>query len=265
MIAVFRSELGRLTRRGVVIGWLGLTAVFAVLINFAMFHFVSGGQTPPADGPGVSFPTLARLLSEHGIVAGMAAASSIFGVVTLAFWAIAAATDYNTGLVRILVAAQPVRWRLVVGKWLSLAVCTAAATVVALLANVLAAPIAAQAGGHSPAAWGTDLAPILARASIDLFCALLVWGTIGLTLATLTRSSGIAIGVGIGFVLLVESIVKTAVTGIGDWLPGTTIAALASGGTSSLSYGGALGLGGAYLAVALAAATIVFVRRDITD
>jgi hypothetical protein len=100
---------------------------------------------------------------------------------------------------------------------------------------------------------------------VNLFCSLLVWGTIGLALATLTRSSGFAIGVGIGYVLLLETVIKASSSGVGRWLPGTTIAALATGGTSDLPYGRALALGLVYVVVALTAALVVFTRRDVTD
>jgi len=146
-----------------------------------------------------------------------------------------------------------------------LPLCTAGVTAVATVVNLVAAPIAAQTAGYTPSAWGTNLVPILAAASLNLFGSLLVWGTFGLALATLTRSAGIAIGVGVGYVLLLESVIKAAVTSIGDWLPGTTIAALANGGTPALAYRDAVALGVTYLAVALIAATIVFTRRDITD
>ena len=265
MIKVVRSELVRLRRRGFVIGWFGLTAVMAALINFVMFQFNKQGATPPTNGPGVAFPTSAQLLSEHGIVAGMGAVSSILGVVTLSFWAISATSDYTSGLIRILVSAHPRRWQLIAGKWLALALYTAAATLVALVITLITAPIAAQAGGYHPTAWGTQLLPTAASATINLFGALLVWGTLGLALATFTRSAGIAIGVGVGYVLLLESVLKAAVSSIGNWLPGTTIADIASGGTSVVSYGGAIALGALYVVAAFLASTLVFQRRDITD
>lgn len=265
MINVVRSELVRLRRQGFLIGWFGLTAVMAALINFVMFQFSKQGATPPANGPGVTFPTSAQLLSAHGIVAGMAAVSSILGVITLSFWAISATSDYNTGLVRILVSAHPRRWQLIAGKWLALALYNAGATLLALIITLVTAPIAAQAGGYQPTAWGTDLPTILLSATVNLFGAMLVWGTIGLALATLTRSAGIAIGVGVGYVLLLESVLKAAASSIGDWLPGTTIAAIASGGTPNLSYDGALALGALYIAAAFLASLLVFQRRDITD
>lgn len=264
MVNVVLSELTRLRRRGYVLGWLGLTAAFAALINVVMFQVVSD-DAAPTDGPAVSFPTLEQLLAQDGIVAGLAAASALLGVVTLAFWAIAAATDYSTGLVRLLVAAEPRRWRLLVGKWVALALSTALVTTGALVVNLVVAPVAAAAAGFEPSAWGTGLVQVAAGAALELFLALLVWGTIGMALAVLTRSSGIAIGIGVGYVLLLESVVKAALTGIGDWLPGTTISALASGGTADVSFGQALGLGSLYVVVALAVALAVLARRDITD
>lgn len=189
----------------------------------------------------------------------------MFGVVALSFWALATSTDYSTGLIRILVSAEPRRWRLVLGKWIALAIVTALTTGVALVVNLMVAPIAARAAGFTPTAWGTNLGLVLASATVNLFYALLIWGTIGLALATLTRSSGVASGGGIGYVLLLETVIKAAVSSVGRWLPGTTIAALANGGTPDLSYGRALVLGLGYVVVGFGAALVVFTRRDVTD
>jgi len=265
MIVVIRSELVRLRRRGILLGWSGLSVLVAILINFVMFQVVKQGATPAASGPGVTFPAAAQLLSSHGIVSGLAAASSFFGVTALAFWAIAAASDYSTGLIRVIVAAEPRRWRLIAGKWVALAVLTAAATLVALLVNLLTAPIAASAGHYSPHAWGHDLFPVVLGATVNLYLALLIWGTLGLALAVISRSAGVAIGVGVGYVLLLEPVIKAAVKPAGDWLPGTTISAIAHGGTASLAYASSLGLGLAYIAVASAASFAVTGHRDITE
>ncbi len=259
-----RSELVRLLRPGYLLGWFGLTAVFAALINFVMFQVSSDG-TGPADGPGVSFPSLAELMSPDGLVSGLGAASSMFGVVALSFWALSAASDHSTGLIRVLVAAEPRRWRLVVGKWVALSAVTAAATVVALVVNVVVAPIAASSAGVEPTTWGTDTVSVALGAAAQLYLSLLVWGTLGLALAVLTRSAGIAIGVGVGWVLLLESVIAAAVEGVADWLPGATIGALATGGSAAMTYGTALSLGVAYAGVALVVTLVTSTRRDITD
>lgn len=92
-----------------------------------------------------------------------------------------------------------------------------------------------------------------------------MWGTIGLALAVLARSAGIAIGVGVGWVLLLEGVIAAAVDDVSDWLPGATIGALATGGSSTIAYGTALALGAGYTAVALVATLVTTSRRDITD
>lgn len=189
----------------------------------------------------------------------------MFGVVALSFWALATSTDYSTGLIRILVSAEPRRWRLVLGKWIALAIVTALTTGVALVVSLMVAPIAARAAGFTPTAWGTNLGPVLASATVNLFYALLIWGTIGLALVTLTRSSGVAIGVGIGYVLLLETVIKAATSSVGRWLPGTTIAALANGGTPDLSYGRALALGLGYVVVGFGAALVVAEAAGVSE
>lgn len=265
MRGVVRSELLRVRRRTVLVGWFGLVVLFAALVNAVMFQVVEPGGPAVADGPGVSFPGVDVLTGPDGLVAGLGAAASFFGVVTLAFWALASASDYSTGLIRVLVAAEPRRWRLLVGKWVALATVTAAVTVVATVTNLAVAPVAARSGGYSPDAWGTDLVPAVLGAGVDLYLSLLVWGTLGLALATLTRSAGIAIGVGVGYVLLVEAVIAAVAGDVGDWLPGSILTALAQGGTEAVSYAAAGATGAAYVAVALVASLLVFGRRDVTD
>lgn len=264
MLAATRSELVRLQRPRMLIGWFGLVAVFAALINTVMYSVVGGDA--PAAGPGVAFPDAATLAGPDGLVAGLAAASSMFGVVTLSFWAIVTATDYSSGLIRLLVAAQPHRWRLLAGKVVALSAVTVVATLIAVMVNVGIAPAAAEAAGIDTSAWASaDLAPVIVEAWGNALLASLVWGTIGLAIASIARSSAIAISVGAGWVLLVESIVAAAFDGGVAWLPGNVLTAVAEGGNDSVSYAAAIGLGALYVLIGLGAATLVAVRRDVTD
>src|SRR4051812_26191953 len=116
MVAATRSEFIRLWRPKLLTAWFGVMALFALMVNTVMFGTVGSGATLPPGAPGVRFPDAATLAGPDGLVAGLAAASSLFGVVTLSFWALAVATDYSTGLIRLLVAAEPRRWRLLAGK-----------------------------------------------------------------------------------------------------------------------------------------------------
>lgn len=265
MFAAARSELERLRRPSLLTAWFGLMALFAFLINTVMFGTASSGVALPPGAPGVSFPGVAALAGPDGLVAGLSAASSLFGVVTLSFWAVVTATDYSSGLIRLLVSAQPHRWRLLAGKVVALVVVTAVATIVATIVNMLVAVPAAGGAGISTSAWGTDPVSAVANAWVNTFAALLVWGVIGLVLAVLARSSAVAISVGVGYVLVVESIVKMAAGGSSDWLLGTTLTALARGGTASLTYSSALGLALLYITIGLGLAGAVVTRRDVTD
>ena len=296
MIAAIRSELTRLRQPRLLLAWFGLMALFAILVNTIMVTFVSGGGSLPPGAPGVSFPTQAEMESPSGLMAGLAAASSMFGVVTLSLWAVVTAGDYSSGLVRLLVAAsnmfgvvtlsmwavvtagdyssglirllvaaEPRRWRLIAGKAVALAIVTAGATTVAAVVNIFAVLPAAGASGISTAAWGTDLLWVVASGWANLYLALCVWGVLGLVIAVLTRSAAVAISIGVGYVLVVESLVKMVKDAPSDWLLGTTLGAVASGGTASVGYGTALGLALAYVTLGLALAVGVFVRRDVTD
>jgi ABC-type transport system involved in multi-copper enzyme maturation permease subunit len=264
LVRALRSELVRSRRRGVLLGWAGLTVMFAVLANSVMFSVATGSGGAP-EGPGVAFPALAELQSAAGLTAGLGAAASMFGLVTLAFWAVLTATDHSTGLIRLLASAQPRRGVLLAGKVLSLSIWTAAATTLALAVNVVTAPIAAGAAGASTQAW-TSVGPgALAGAWLDLLLTLLVWGLIGLVLATASRSAAIAVSVGAGWVLLVEGVVGAALSDVAAWLPGSALAALARGGTSTLSYGSALTAAAAYALLGLAVGYTVVSHRDVTD
>ena len=265
MFAAVRSELTRLRQPRLLVTWFGLMTLFAVMINTVMITVSTGGGRMPPGAPGVAFPTLAELESPSGLMSGLAAASSMFGVVTLSIWAVVTAGDYGSGLIRLLVAAEPRRWRLLAGKVVALVVLTAAATTVAAVVNVLAVMPAAGAAGISTAAWGTDLVPVVAGAWVNLFLALCVWGVLGLVIATLARSAAVAIAIGIGYVLVVESMVKMLRDVPSDWLLGTTLGAVASGGTDAVAYGTALTLALGYVTLGLVIASAVFIRRDVTD
>lgn len=265
MIAAVRSELTRLRQPRLLVSWFGLMALFAMMVNTIMVTFVTGGGSLPPGAPGVVFPTLAEMESPSGLMAGLAAAANMFGVVTLSFWAVVTAGDYSSGLIRLLIAAEPRRWRLLAGKVGALLIVTAAATTVAAIANVMAVMPAAGAAAISIATWGTDLVDVVATAWINLYLSLCAWGVLGLVIATLARSAAVAISIGVGYVLVVESLVKMLKDVPSDWLLGTTLGAVASAGTDAVSYGTALVLALGYVTLGLVVAGAVFSRRDVTD
>ena len=142
---------------------------------------------------------------------------------------------------------------------------TAAATAFAAIVCVVVAVPAAGAAGVSTDAWWSSPLTVVAGAGSTPWPPSCVWGIVGLALAVAGRSAAVAIAFGAGYLLLVESIVKMGINGNTDWLPGSTLAALAHGGTASMSFASALGLGIAYAAIGLAVTATIVIRRDVTD
>ena len=264
MLHVIASELTRLVQLRLLLVWFGLMAAFVLMVNAVMATVVTSAGPTDLPSPGVTFPTLAELESPSGLVAGLSAASSMFGIVTLSAWAFFTAQDHSSGLIRLLVAAEPRRWRLLAGKAVALSLATAVAVSVATLANLMAAPIVG-ASGISTEAWGTDIGSVLAGGWLNLFLSQLVWGVLGLVIATLARSAMVAVSIGVGYVLVVESLIQMIDGAPTDQLLGAILTALAKGGTDAVSYPAALALGAAYVVIGLLAAGLVFSRRDVTD
>ena len=113
--------------------------------------------------------------------------------------------------------------------------------------------------------WKTDAAAELASGFFNFLVPILVWGLIGLMIAVLTRSSGTAIGVGIGWLLVVENLIGITAPDLTHLMPGGTLSALASGGTADLSWVSALGLTLLYGAVAASVSLFAFRNRDIVS
>lgn len=265
---VVASELTRLQRRSVAVAWPAVTVVLTALIATFVFTAAGSGDGAPTEAPGLNLPSAVALEAASGLVAPLRSAATILGVVTLAFWAITASSDSSTGLVRLIVQAEPRRLRLIAGKALALALATAVVTTVGVIASVVVSPPLAGSAGISVDAWSASPAETIgeiAGAWLDVYLSLLVWGVIGLAVAVITRSATVAIAGGVGYVLVVEGLLGIAAPDLADWLPGATLAALAQGGTPTVTAGTALALGAAYAAAGLIAAGAVFRRRDVTD
>ena len=183
----------------------------------------------------------------------------------LVLWAIAAATDYGTGLIRILVQAHPNRVTLLAGKIAALSIFTLLATTVTTLVVVVFARPLARLEGIEVEAWKTDFPAHLLEGFFNFTIAGLVWGLIGLALAVLTRSAAMAIGIGIGFLLVVEGLITIFAPDAGPYLPGGTLSTLAAGGNDQLAWGAAFGLVVLYGVVAATVSLAVFRTRDIVS
>ena len=239
-------------------------AGFAALISVFIYTAAkSGPPVPTASGQAAGFASVAQIAGPGGFTAPLSVISQPCGVIMLALWAIAVATDYGTGLIRIVVQAYPKRARLLTGKIAALAVFTIIAATIAYLVMVFLARPLARLEGITVEHWHVDFASHFFKGYFNFTVAMLVWGLIGLMLAVLTRSAALAIGIGIGYLLVVESLIAIVAPDAKKYLPGGTLTNLVSGGTPGLSWGASIGLVVLYGIIAIVVSLVVFRARDI--
>ena len=256
------AELIRLRRPAFVRGGFGIIAGFTALIS--IFVFATAGDDEGGFGPAAA-AAADELADVGGFVTSLGTISNLVGIVFLALWAMAAATDYDSGLVRVLAQAEPRRGRLLAGKVGALTIFTVVGT---MLATVVAAAVAYPLAGItdvSTAAWSSNWAGEFFSAWWYLTVASLAWGAVGLAIAVGTRSSGVAIASGIGYLMVVENLLRIVAEDIVDYFPASTLTAVASGGSDALSAGTAMIVAAVYISLALLVAHVTFSRREITS
>jgi hypothetical protein len=259
----FRSEFIRIWRPAFYYGGYGVMVFFAALVSVFIYTAAKSGVPTPKAGQGVGFATVGQIASPGGFLTALSTLTGPAGVVLLALWAMAVATDYSTGLIRILVQAYPHRVKLLAGKIAALAAFSVLGTTITFLVVVFLARPLARLEGIKVDAWTTDFASHALKGYFDFTVALMVWGLIGLMLAVLARSAALAIGIGIGYLLVVESLIAIVAPDAKKYLPGGTLTTLASGGTPGLSWGASLGLVVTYGIISIAVSLLTFRTRDI--
>jgi len=259
MIRAFRSEWLKIRRPAMILGGAGAMVGFAVLaIVLTLNRLSSVGSSP---GGAV---VAAQVAASNGFATLMGVSTTFIGVIALAVCAVAVGMEYANGTLRNLLVRQSGRPRLLAGKLLALGSFLALAVALAYGAALATALLLVPGHGISTAAWftGAGVQSLLATAG-NLLLATLAWGAIGAGLATVLRSTAVAIAGGLAYVLVVENLLVATWSGGAQWLPGQLIDAIARGGTTAVSYASALGLVGLYLLVAGVIVGGLFQRRDV--
>lgn len=265
MNRVFSSEWLKIARPGAILGWMSPVILFAFMGT--MFNFMDAAtDAGQFRGPFGIAPGLEQLAAPDGWIIGIHSASSFIGLIALAIFATNIAREYEKSTIRILLVAEPNRLRLFTGKLLALfafiLLITAGAAVVTMLASLALAP-----GENIPVdawlSWQGIQALLIGFANISL--ATIIWGLIGGVLAITTRSAAISISAGVGFLLIFELLIGQFAEAVGTKLPATILGALASGGTFVIDYSTAISFSLAYGSASVIIATLIFIRRDVTD
>jgi ABC-2 type transport system permease protein len=254
--AAFASEWTKLRRPTLLLStFLGLAAAASLFVALLFSQASATG----------GIVTLNQLAQPNGLVIGVARAAMLLGVVAFGIAASQVASEYSLGTLRQLLVRQPRRAVLLAGKMLGVITFLILALCFAAVIALVVAVVAAHSRGVPTSAWftGTGLGDLF-RELGDLVLAVIGYSVLGMALGQFVRSAVFAVIIGFAWLVAVENIVARIVPGTQQWLPGASILAVASGGAEGVSYGHGLVLGALYLVAAVAAATAVFIRSDVT-
>ncbi len=263
MLGAFSSEWVKLRRKSMLLWGIGGTLFFTVLATLFTFERAVKVLEPGFHGHGFRV-TVAELSQPNGLVHGIVDVSNLVGIVALALFAGATATEYSLGTLRNLLVRQPRRIKLLCGKFLALALFVLLAI---LLAFIVASVVAFAVGpgkGVDTSAW-TSSAGLkdTSQALFHIYIAALGYGVLGTALAVILRSPAVAITIGVAYALPGEAIINALWDNGDRWLPGQLLSAVAHGGTSSTSYSRALLIVVIYAALAAVGTLMLFRRRDV--
>jgi ABC-type transport system involved in multi-copper enzyme maturation permease subunit len=259
-----RAEMVKLRRPIIVFGGGGAFVLFGVLAT--MLTFVTAKAAPARFSVATAPATrLDQLAGAEGLTRGFAIAAGFLGLLVFVLFLTSVAAEYGQGTIRALLVRQPGRARLLGGKLVALIACVAAALLAAEAASLVTAIAFAHIRGVSTAAWPTTTGlRHVWEAYANALLAAACYGILGAGLAVLTRSTAVALGVGIAYLGPIEHITQLTWTDAEKWLPGLLIDSLAVGGTPLVSFGRALLATVGIAVVAFVIGAVSFLRRDVT-
>lgn len=275
MIRAFRSEWVKFRRLGQLLGSWGTMVGFAIILTSILVLNASDVEETQPTQPGDAGPVIPISLLEapRGLVFTFEAVGQLLGIIGLVVAAANLATEYTAGTLKVLLVREPRRGVLLAGKMAAVASFVTLGIALTLLVSVGLSALLASARGIATDAWWTqDGMAALGRAFANVTLAAWVWGLMGTMLAALFRSGFPAIGIGIGYPLVVEGLLGLAIPEVVKWMPGAALGAFTagetadalSGGRDALGYEAAAVLIAAYAAVFLVMSIVLVVRRDVS-
>jgi ABC-2 type transport system permease protein len=203
--ACLRAELFKLRRRPAV--WV-LAAVFALsimLFGYVLIWALSQAGAFDQAGAEVGDALIAQALPERVAYSLVQAGVSFGGAIVLILGALAVGSEHNWGTVKTMVTQRPGRGSLIAGQLLAVVVVTFSFAVVgATVAALSSAGIALLES--APMAW-PSLAD-MAQAVLALWLLITTWAMIGAGLASLFRGTGLAIGIGLVWAILIDNLLS---------------------------------------------------------
>jgi ABC-2 type transport system permease protein len=262
MIASFRAEWSRLTRRRALLA--GVALVLVVAAGSAVL-VLSAAEPARVASPDALTPTLESLASAGGGTEVFRVAAALAGTLTFIVFVGLFALEYARGTYRTMLLHQPRRIALLAGKLLGLLAFAAVVLAALEIATWAVAWIVAPAFGVDTARWTSVDA--LGSAVGDYGSAML-WVTgyavFGMAVAILVRSVAPALAIAIAWAGPFDHLLARAWSPARGYFPGLLLEVLGAGGVAGVSVTRAALASCGYIALFALVAAVVFRRRDVT-
>jgi ABC-2 type transport system permease protein len=214
ILRAFRSELIKCRRWSMLAG-TGIMLAASAFFSYLTFHQITSGVTGREIDPLThAFPT------SLGLITVMGQARAFIIVVALIIVTANLAAEWSQGTWRNLLLREPRRVRLLTGKMLALILFVLVSMMLTLVASSVLVLALASAQGVPIAAWTSPagVSAWLAFFGNEVLCLIGV-SLLGMLIAILTRSTGLAVGVALAYVLVPEGIVAMVWSEGSRWFP----------------------------------------------
>ena len=159
-------------------------------------------------GPQARAALLATLTPAELVGNALGMLAGLGGALALVLGALSSAREYGWRTMAVLLVQGPSRTTMVVAKAATLAVVLVAMTVATFLAATAGSLLVTQLEGGA-LAW-PELSEVVAGLGAG-WLILAAWGSVGLALGFLLRGTGLAVGLGLVYAFVIESIISALV------------------------------------------------------
>jgi len=265
---IFLAEWRKLRRPTFFFGTMGSVVFVTGLVTSLLFLLIDA-ETGNADrGNRI---TREMLQLADGFTIGFNSANGLLGLVALSVFAAQTAQEYTYGTLRNLLVRQPRRVRLLIGKYFSMVTFALLSVLIsAATATSLALALSGRVKVVTDAWFTSDGKIAMAHSIVNVLISTIGYGTIGMILGLIFRSPISSISIGTAYMLVVESIITIAWKPTSNWMPGSLLSVVATGGApigaeNVPTYSQALLRVGLYLIGASLITATLFKRRDVAN
>ena len=265
LLRAFRSEVLKCRSFSMFAG-TGIMLVVSAFFAYLTFHQITSGATGQEVDPlAHAFPTSPGLITVVG-----QARSFIIAVALIKVTANLAA-EWSQGTWRNLLVREPRRLRLLAGKMLALLLFVLVSMTLTLVGSSVLVLAIAHAQGVQTTVWTSSagLSAWLTFFGNEVLCLIGIC-LLGVLIAILTRSTGIAVGISLAYVLVPEGIIAMVWQSGSQWFPNRTFNFLPGsvfptdiGPTPPQGYTSALLVALLWMTVFIVGSFVAFRRQDI--